>query len=141
MGCKKYDNNGNKPATEKKVVVTTVAGNGEPTFVNDPVLSATFDSPEDIAIAADGTIYVTDALNFCTRKIGGGKVLTFAGGSGFGIRNGNETTTQFKNPYSIALDANGNLYNTDENDPRIRKISPDGNVSTYAGIETPGLAD
>lgn len=129
------------PAGEKKWVVTTVAGNGTASFVNGPVLSATFHFPVDVAVAPDGTMYVTDILNFCLRKIAAGQVSTFAGGSGFDIINGNGLSAQFKNPYSVALDANGNLYTSDDNDPRIRKTSQAKDVSTYAGTATEGFAD
>jgi sugar lactone lactonase YvrE len=125
---------------EKKWVVRTIAGEGSASFINGPVLSATFHFPEDVAIAPDGGIYVTDVLNFCVRKIAAGQVSTFAG-SGFGFANGNGSSAQFKNPFSIALDSRGNVYATDENDPRVRKITPAGVVSTYAGSETEGFAD
>jgi sugar lactone lactonase YvrE len=128
------------PATPKKWVVTTVAGEGSASFVNGPALSATFHFPEDVAVTPDGTLYVTDVLNFCIRKIAGGQVSTFAG-SGFGIKDGQATVAQFKNPFSATLDSKGNLYTTDENDPRIRKITAAGIVSTYAGLEKEGFAD
>lgn len=144
VGCKKKPPENNppiQPPTEKKWVVTTVAGEGSPSLVNGPVMSATFHFPEDVAVTADGTIYVTDVLNFCIRKITSGQVSTFAGSSGFDIINGNGILAQFKNPYSVTVDANKNLYTTDENDPRIRKITPGADVSTHAGIATPGFAD
>jgi hypothetical protein len=118
-----------------------MAGNGTASFVNGPVASATFRFPGDVAINEDGIIYVTDVLNFCIRKIANGGVSNFAGGSGAGIVDGIGPSAQFKNPYSVALDANGNLYTSDENDPRIRKISPAREVSVYAGIERSGFAD
>jgi sugar lactone lactonase YvrE len=144
ISCKKKppeNNPPSQPPTEKKWIVTTVAGEGSPSFVNGPALTATFHFPEDVAVTADGTIYVTDVLNFCIRKITSGQVSTFAGGSGFDIINGNGILAQFKNPYSITADANKILYTTDENDPRIRKITPGADVSTHAGIVTPGFAD
>lgn len=143
--CKKKSTEDN-PITvlpaDKKWVVSTVAGDGSPTFVNGPVLSATFHFPEDVAITADGsTLYVTDVLNYCIRKIKSGQVSTFAGSSGFDIINGNGIAAQFRNPFSVTLDANGNLYTSDENDPRIRKINPGADVSTHAGKATSGFAD
>jgi hypothetical protein len=142
--CKKYNQDykpPTQPPTEKKWVVRTMAGNGTASFVNGPVASATFRFPGDVAINEDGIIYVTDVLNFCIRKIANGGVSNFAGGSGAGIVDGIGPSAQFKNPYSVALDANGNLYTSDENDPRIRKISPAREVSVYAGIERSGFAD
>jgi sugar lactone lactonase YvrE len=144
IGCKKYNQQYNpptQPPTQKKWVVTTMAGEGTASFVNGPELSATFHFPGDVAVTPDGTIYVTDVLNFCVRRIVNGGVSNFAGGSGSGIVNGIGPLAQFKNPYSVTLDGNGNLYTSDENDPRIRKISPTREVSVYAGIETPGFAD
>ena len=86
-------------------------------------------------------MYVTDVLNFCIRKIALGGVSKLAGGGGFGILDGNGAAAQFKNPYSVAVDPDGNIYTTDENDPRIRKTTPAREVTTYAGIETPGFKD
>jgi NHL repeat len=148
IGCKKYNQDykppiqpPTEPPTGKKWVVRTVAGNGTASFVNGSALSATFHFPGDISVDNDGIIYVTDVLNFCIRKIANGGVSNFAGGSGAGIINDIGPSAQFKNPYSVALDANGNLYTSDEDDPRIRKTSPAREVSVYAGIETPGFAD
>lgn len=140
ISCRKNYPNYQAP-TEKKWVVRTIAGNGTASFVNGPALSATFHSPSDVAINEDGILYVTDSLNFSVRKIVNGGVSNFAGGSGAGIQDGIGTAAQFKSPYSIALDANGNLYTSDDTDPRIRKISPTREASVYAGIATPGFAD
>lgn len=145
ISCKKKTSEANpitNPPGDKKWVVTTVAGEGSPTFVNGPVLNATFHFPEDVAVTGDGTtLYVTDVLNYCIRKIKAGQVSTFAGSSGFDIINGNGISAQFRNPYSVTLDANGNLYTSDENDPRIRKINPGADVSTHAGKASSGFAD
>lgn len=129
------------PSIEKKWLVTTVAGDGTASLVNGPSLSATFHFPEDVVVAANGTIYVTDVINRVVRKIAAGQVSTLAGGVGFDIIDGNGASAGFKGPYSITLDANGNLYTSDDNDPRVRKISSIGEVLTHAGIGTPGFAD
>jgi hypothetical protein len=133
------------PETQKKWMVTTIAGDGTQGFGNGPALSAKFRFPEDVVMLANGTAYVTDVVNACIRKIEAGQVSTMAGGSGNGngnlIINGPGNLAQFKNPYSITADANGNLYTTDENDPRIRKITPAAVVSTFAGTAIPGFAD
>jgi hypothetical protein len=126
---------------EKKWTVSTLAGSGDGSFVNGPLLSAAFHFPEDVVVAPDGSLFVTDVLNHCIRKILSGQVSTFAGGSGFGIIDGNAASAQFKSPLSVTADAQGNLYVTDDNDPRIRKITPAGVVTTYAGTGVPGFAD
>jgi serine/threonine-protein kinase len=140
IACNKEKPKVIQPVTEKKWVVTTIAGEGSPAFANGPALSAKFHFPEDVVMTTSG-LYATDVLNFSIRKIAGGQVTTFAGGTISDIINGNGTTAKFKNPYSIAVDANGNLYTTDENDPRIRKITPAGEVTTYAGKAISGFAD
>lgn len=144
--CKKNDKESElpvQPETQKKWMVTTIAGDGSEGFLNGPALSAKFRFPEDVVVLANGTAYVTDVVNGCIRKIEGGQVSTMAGGSGNGnlIIDGPGNIAQFKNPYSITADANGNLYTTDENDPRIRKITPAALVSTFAGTAIPGFAD
>ncbi|GAB2808893.1 NHL repeat-containing protein [Ferruginibacter profundus] len=140
-GCKKARSEDTTPKNEKKWIVTTVAGNGTASFVNGPALSATFHFPADVAVNSNGIMYVTDILNFGIRKIENGGVSNFAGGSGFGIENGIGTAARFKHPYSMALDTDGNLFTSDDDDPRIRKLTPARGVSVYAGTETPGFAD
>lgn len=130
------------PPQNKKWIVTTVAGEGTASFVNGLVSTATFHFPGDVASDnGGGTLFVTDLLNKVIRKISGEQVSTFAGSGDFGILNGTGLNAQFRNPFSIVRDASGNLYTSDENDARIRKITPDGVVTTYAGIEAPGYKD
>ena len=138
-GCKK---NGvqNIPPKEKKWIVTTVAGKGSAGFSDGLLLSAEFNSPTDIAVAADGTLYVTDAENNRIRKIKLGQVSTFAGNGHNSFANGNGMSAQFTFPFSVTLDKMGNLFVSD-NDPRMRKISPAADVSTLAGTSTQGFAD
>ncbi len=137
--CKK-ETQQDKPATEKKWIVTTIAGDGAASLTNGPVLSANFHFPFDVAVSAEGIIYVTDVQNHCIRKIANGEVTTLAGGA-LGIQNGQGPSAQFKYPFSITMDAAGNIYTTDVSDPRIRKINAAGVVTTYAGSEKDGFAD
>ncbi|ASU34330.1 putative Ig domain-containing protein [Mucilaginibacter xinganensis] len=77
-----------------------------------------------------------------------GKVSTFAGNGQYGTVNGKGTAASFASPSGIAVDSLGNLYVSDRNIPNnagkhafIRKITPGGVVSTYAGNGTDGSAD
>jgi hypothetical protein len=139
--CKKPVPNPDKPETPKKWVVTTVAGNGTASYVNGPALTATFGFPEDVAIDKDGNLFITDIANAVIRKLANGQVTTFAGSSDFNIVNGNGFAAAFRSPYSITADPNGNLYSTDDNDTRIRKMTPTADVTTYAGTSISGFAD
>jgi hypothetical protein len=139
--CKKNDLPGkNPPSDQKKWVVTTFAGTGSRSFNNGPVGFSTFHFPFDVTIDNNGVLYIADFENFSIRKISSGNVSTLAGTTE-GFLNGPPSIAQFEGPFSITADANGNIYSTDDADPRIRKITPDGNVSTYAGTAIPGFAD
>jgi len=120
-------------------MVTTIAGNGAAAVVNGPAMQASFHAPLDVAVAADGTIYVADFNGHCIRKIANGAVSTFAGSGTYDIINGNGVNASFKDPYRIALDGAGNLYVVDQVDTRIRKIATNADVTTYAGSATPGF--
>lgn len=138
ISCKK-DKDHDGVSTEKKVVVSTVAGDGVDGFLNGAASSARFDTPVDVAVAADGSIYVADYNNHRIRKIAGGQVTTFAGSGTYGIVNGDGQSAQFKDPYRIAVDGGGNVFMLDQVDPRVRKISPASDVTTYAGTDQSGF--
>ncbi|HSE15578.1 MAG TPA: NHL repeat-containing protein [Pyrinomonadaceae bacterium] len=123
-----------------KAHVTTIAGDGSP-VVRDGKQSG-FSDPFGIAIAADGTIYVADAgESNRIRKISpDGNVTTFAGGEE-GFADGAGLSASFNTPSALALGPDGNLYVADTGNNRIRKITPDGSVSTVAGDGAAGYVD
>ena len=76
------------------------------------------------------------------RKISAtGRVNTIAGSNIAGFINGNGAAAQFSFPGGIAIDGQENLYVVDRGNFRIRKITPAGDVSTFAGSGTQGNAD
>ena len=123
-----------------KAHVTTVAGDGSP-LVRDGMQSS-FADPFGIAVASDGTIYVADAGDSNRiRKISpDGNVTTLAGGSE-GFADGAGPSASFNTPSALALGPDGNLYVADTGNNRIRKITPDGMVSTVAGNGNAGYVD
>lgn len=141
IGCQKPTVNPENPSVPKKWKVTTVAGTGTGSFINGPALSATFNAPEDVVVANDGSIIITDVINKVIRRLSSGQVSTFAGSGEFDIINGNGIAAKFKSPYSLAVDGAGNIYSSDDNDARIRKITPTGEVTTFAGSDVSGFAD
>lgn len=123
--------------------ITTFAGDGSPLFRDGPQpAQAAFSDPFGIAIADDGTIYIADAgesnrIRKITRE---GIVTTFAGGSE-GFSDGIGAAASFNTPSALAIDSSGNLYVADTGNNRVRKVSPQGEVTTIAGDGTAGYAD
>lgn len=118
------------------VRVTTFAGIGNGSrVVNGPVDMAEFGNPGGLAFDSKGNLFIADMNNHQIRKISPeGMVSTFAGSTN-GYRDGQGTEAQFTHPHAIAIDANDNLFVTDNENHRIRRISPEGLVTTIAGSE------
>ena len=122
-------------------MVTTVAGGNGEGARDGPGEHAQFAGPRDVAIHADGSIYVADSRNGRIRRIGTDGVVTTVAGSepippithGVVSRDGLATEARFRDPFAIAFDRDGNLLIADRNDRRIRALSPAGRVSTLAG--------
>jgi serine/threonine-protein kinase len=115
---------------------------GSPGYFNSTLASAEFRFPNGIAEDANGVLYVTDQGNSVIRSISGGTVSLFTGNpTSPGFANGTGGAAQFNHPAGIAIDNQGNLYVADSYNNRIRKITPQGVVSTYAGTGAPGFAD
>ncbi|MCU0425938.1 MAG: IPT/TIG domain-containing protein [Candidatus Kapabacteria bacterium] len=113
--------------------VTTLAGSGASGFTNGHSVSASFNRPVGIAIDGSGFIYVADYENNCIRKITpSGSVTTHAGGIN-GNRDGNGTSARFSLPTGLDVDFGGTVYVADRGNNRIRKIMPNGDVTTIAG--------
>jgi sugar lactone lactonase YvrE len=122
--------------------VSTFVGNGTPGYVDGKGTTARFNQPAGIAIAADGTLFVTDWGNNRIRKIAmDGTVTTFAGSGIAGLKNGAGEAAQFSAPNGIAVGLKGELYVTENMNHVIRRISPLGVVSTLAGTGRAGFAD
>ena len=111
------------------------AGNGKDT--------ATFDSPMGVATDQAGNVYVADYENHLIRKISPvGLVSTVAGKVGIsGFTDGVDTAARFNLPEALAVDGSGNIYVADAGNDAIRKITPDGTVTTLAGSGSTGNAN
>lgn len=119
--------------------VTTIAGSSYG-YENGTALMAKFKSPKGLAIDVHDNIYVADYFNFKIRKITpNGKVTTLAG-SVDGDENGTGTDAKFSLPFDVTTDANGNVFMSDHIKHKIRKITPNGEVTTLAGSVS-GFAD
>lgn len=123
-------------------VVSTFAGDGTPGLVNGPAATARFSSTADLAFDPQGNLLVADYGNNCIRKITpGGIVSTLAGTGVAGFVDGPGTVAQFSDPEGLAIDAQGTVYVSEYGNYSIRKVLPNGTVSTVAGTGRRGYAD
>lgn len=133
--------------------VTTVAGGGPPGsrggLVDGPAGVARFFGPEGLTVDVEGNIFVADTLNNRIRRITPDGVVTTVAGSGPGtvygfdgdLVDGPADAARFNDPSDVAVDAAGTLYVTDRLNHVVRMITPDGQVSTFAGTGRPGSTD
>jgi hypothetical protein len=125
-------------------VVTTLGGAAFQSGTNDGLIGASrFSFPEGVAVDKAGAVYVADRANSMIRKITpDGMVTTFAGNGQQGTNDGVGSTAQFDFATGVAVDAIGNVFVADRGSSTIRKITPDGTVTTYAGrAHEPGSDD
>jgi len=116
--------------------VTTISGfSGSAGSTNGSASSASFSSPDGVALNASGTIYVADTGNNRIRRITstGTVVSAFAGTGTAGTADGAAASAQFNGPTGLAVDAAGNIYVADTGNNLIRKITAAGVVSTIGG--------
>jgi hypothetical protein len=113
--------------------ISTLAGTREQVSKDGTLEEARFYSPTGVVSNGAGTVYVADEGAHVIRKITASGVTTFAGTGVAGYKDGAGDQAQFRNPWDLVLDLQGNLYVADSGNHRIRKIAPDGTVSTLAG--------
>jgi sugar lactone lactonase YvrE len=94
---------------------------------------ARFNKPRYAVVDSKRTIYISDTGNNVIRKIQNGRVFTFAGNGKKGFKNGSYSQAMFNCPSGLAIDSKDNIYVADSLNNVIRKITPTGNVTTYAG--------
>jgi NHL repeat-containing protein len=121
-------------------VVTTLAGSGNPGSTDAIGAAAGFNFPIGVATDGAGNVYVGDTGNFTIRKItAAGVVTTLAGtapgdnGGGGGSADGTGAAARFGSPRGVATDSAGNVYVADYGVSTIRKVTPAGVVTTFAG--------
>ena len=113
--------------------VSTVAGSGTPGLRDGPAGEAQFDGPVGVATDKSGNIFVADSYNDSIRKIAtNGIVTTFAGTGSPGYSDGQSTSAALDTPCGIATDKEGNVFVADTGNGAIRKITPQGIVTTVA---------
>ena len=123
-------------------ILTILAGSGVSGFADGTGTSAKFNRPKGLAVDKSGNVYVADMGNNRIRKISStGVVSTLAGSGVGGSVNATGALASFYNPTGIAIDKSGNLYVAEFVNNMIRKISPAGVVTLYAGVGSSGAID
>jgi sugar lactone lactonase YvrE len=119
--------------------VTTVAGNGIKSYRDGPALDAEFYAVNGLATDHDN-LYIADATRLRKLSFSNNIVNIVAGNGNTGTKDGTGMDAEFSLIYGVATDAHGNIFVSDVNNNRIRKINFQGVVTTIAGNGN-GFAD
>ena len=124
-------------------ILTVKAGSGAYGFSGDggSATSALLSTIGGLGIDASGNLFIADSANHRVRKVTpGGLISTVAGNgiAGFGGDGGPAILAQLNSPLGVAVDPTGNVFIADRANERIRKVTPDGVITTVAGTGTRG---
>lgn len=123
-------------------IITTIAGNGAtcgttgPVGDGGPATEACLYSPNGLAVGPDNSVYITDFYHNRIRRVGTDGIITTVAGNGvFGYSgdNGIATSAMLRRPVDVEVGPDGSLYIADQTNYRVRRVSPDGRISTFAG--------
>lgn len=116
-------------------VVFDEAGLPAGALADGPAAESLFWNPMGLAADRQGNVYVADAGNHAVRKISpSGIVTTLAGNGVLGHADGTGSGASFHRPSDVAVDARGNVYVADTLNHAIRKITPQGVVTTLNAL-------
>jgi hypothetical protein len=123
--------------------VTTFAGTGEFRDFGDggPAIQAGIRSPGGLTFNSSGELYIAEETSHRIRKVNKEGIIIHVAGTGvagYGGDGGPAIHAQLKSPYRMAFDKEGNLYFSDRDNNRIRKIDRQGIISTVAGNSNVG---
>ena len=127
-------------------VITTIAGTGQPGYSGDnfSAINAQLNTPSDVAVGPDGSVYVADTMNHVIRKIAtDGNIFTVVGTGqpGFDGDGGPPEQAKLNQPYGLTVTASGDLYIADTQNQRIREVSTHftGTFPTPKPLPTPEI--
>ena len=126
-------------------IVTRVAGNGVRGYGGDggPATAATISDPTGVAVDNSGNLFIADRDNARVRMVAPNGIITTVagtGGVGFAGDGGPATSATFSDLAGLAVDNAGNLYIADGAGFRIRRVAPNGIITTVAGTGTAGYS-
>jgi sugar lactone lactonase YvrE len=123
-------------------IISTVAGNGNeygPLGDGGPATEAALDGPRQLAVDAAGNLYIADYYAERIRKVDiNGIITTFAGTGDYSFNGdgGPANKAALNAPNGVVVDAAGNVYISDYNNFRIRRVDTNGTITTIAGNGT-----
>ncbi|EFC46165.1 predicted protein [Naegleria gruberi] len=127
----------------KDGTVITIAGTKTGGYNGDniPQTTAQLNNPYDVKIGSDGAIYIADYGNNRIRKIANNTITTVAGNGTIGSDSDNAegTSAKLSGPSGIAISSTGDVYISDTNNNKIRKLSTNGIITTFAGTGVSGF--
>ncbi len=121
-------------------IITTVAGSGAWGHGGDGGLAtlAQFRYPNGLALSPDGSLYIADYYSGRIRRVSSDGIITTVAGGGYGSDDGPATQALLNGPSGVAFSPDGNLYIAENRGHRIRQVSPEGIITTVAGIGVAG---
>jgi predicted phage tail protein/sugar lactone lactonase YvrE len=126
--------------------ISTFAGSGTAGYNGDGIAAtaAKLNQPNFLYVSSGGDVYIDDTANNRVRMVDSatGLISTVAGTgvSGYGGDGGAATAAKLSSPQGIVVDSIGDLFISDYNNERIRKVNPSGTITTIAGTGRSGFA-
>jgi hypothetical protein len=125
--------------------ITTVAGNGNAGYAGDggPAIRASIYAPRGVASTPDGGFLIPDSINHRVRRVSPAGTITTVAGTGvqgFSGDGGPATAAKLSVPFGVSPTADGGFLIVDIGNQRIRRVWPDGTITTVAGTGTAGFS-
>jgi streptogramin lyase len=125
--------------------ITTVAGTGVAGYSGDggPAVAARLNEPYGVAAATDSSVAVADRFNHAVRRISAAGIITTVAGTGVAGYSGDgglAIAARFNQPLGVAWGPDGSLWSTDYLNHRVRRLWPNGTITTIAGTGSPGFS-
>jgi len=126
-------------------IITTVAGGWGNTELGDggPATEALLLYPTGVAVGPDGSLYISQPEENRVRRVGTDGIITTVAGNGtygYGGDGGLAVQAQLNYPSGVAVGPDGGIYIADNDNHRIRRVGPDGIITTVAGVDTWGYS-
>lgn len=124
-------------------IMMNIAGSGMPGYSGDngAAGAAQLNAPRDVAIGADGRVYIADGGNNRIRQVSTSGIITTTAGSGvagFSGDGGSALLAQLSGPEGVAVAPDGSVYISDTANHRLRVVGIDGAIATLVGTGTSG---